>query len=267
MAMDALEYDEEDVHDKHPSWVVGLIMEDRENEKKLSELNLDEFAVSLYEANDDLKRHTLNVIRDELSRPFAEQRDPYQMLDGWDVLTMLSGETPRTLAAGLILTVVVLRAKNQFVNVKLESGIEGVINPEYIFDPNRALTKGQSITALVVDVKTLIEQDSFFVELSLRPDDIQGGDHRLRDTVHDNYWDDPRFQKDQEMLQRKKRAEVDRSRRVIKHPNFHNFNTAQAEAYLDKQQRGDVVIRPSSKGSDHLAVTWKVDDQLYQHIG
>jgi len=35
---------------------------------------------------------------------------------------------------------------------------------------------------------------------------------------------------------------------------------------LDKQQRGDVVIRPSSKGSDHLAVTWKVDDQLYQHI-
>jgi hypothetical protein len=29
-----------------------------------------------------------------------------------------------------------------------------------------------------------------------------------------------------------KRAEVDRSRRVI-NPNFHNFNTAQAEAYLD----------------------------------
>jgi transcription elongation factor SPT6 len=41
----------------------------------------------------------------------------------------------------------------------------------------------------------------------------------------------------------------------------------QAEAYLDKQQRGDVVIRPSSKGVDHLAVTWKVDEKLYQHIG
>jgi transcription elongation factor SPT6 len=69
------------------------------------------------------------------------------------------------------------------------------------------------------------------------------------------------------MQARKKRAEVDKTRRVIKHPNFHNFNSSQAEAYLDKQQRGDVVIRPSSKGIDHLAVTWKVDDKLYQHIG
>jgi hypothetical protein len=37
----------------------------------------------------------------------------------------------------------------------------------------------------------------------------------------------------------------------------------QAEAYLDKQQCGDVIIRPSSKGVDHLAVTWKVDEKLY----
>ncbi|KIY51703.1 hypothetical protein FISHEDRAFT_19730, partial [Fistulina hepatica ATCC 64428] len=57
-----------------------------------------------------------------------------------------------------------------------------------------------------------------------------------------------------------------RTRRVIKHPNFHNFSSSQAEAFLAKQQRGDVVIRPSSKGVNHLAVTWKVDDQLYQHI-
>ncbi|KAJ6460341.1 helix-hairpin-helix motif-domain-containing protein [Mycena vitilis] len=103
MAMDALEYDEEDIP---------------ENDKKLSELNLDEFAVSLYEAIDD---HTLNVIRDELSHPFAEQSHPYQLSDGWDVLTMLSGETQRSLDVGLIITVIVLRAKPQFVNVKRES--------------------------------------------------------------------------------------------------------------------------------------------------
>ena len=32
------------------------------------------------------------------------------------------------------------------------------------------------------------------------------------------------------------------------------------------QPRGSVVIRPSSRGMDHLAVTWKVDDGVYQHI-
>ncbi|KAJ7235446.1 transcription elongation factor SPT6 [Mycena haematopus] len=264
MAMDALEFDEEDVQDKHPSWVVGGIMEDPENEKKLSELNLDEFAVSLYEANDDLKRHTLNVIRDELSHPYAEQRYPYPPVSGWDVLTMLSGETPESLATGLIVTAVVFRTKPQFVSVKMESGVEGVINPGYLGD--KEPVKGQAISAYVAAVHTIIEADSFFVEMSLRPADLIAGDTKGRYNHPDPYWDAPRYEKDLEMLQRKKRAEVGRSRRVIKHPNFHNFNTSQAEAYLDKQQRGDVVIRPSSKGSDHLAVTWKVDDQLYQHI-
>ncbi|KAJ7097816.1 transcription elongation factor SPT6 [Mycena belliarum] len=269
MAMDALEYDEEDVQERHPSWVVGLIMEDHENDKKLSELNLDEFAVSLYEANDDRKRHTLNVIRDELSHPFAEQRDGYPMLDGWDVLTMLSGETRKTLVGGFIVTVVITRAKNNFITTKLQSGVEGVVNPQYFGPPRpgqEPFAKGQSIPCVVLDVKALIDQDAFFVELSNRVEDLANGDSHLRATEKDNSWDRQRFDKDTEMLARKKRAEVDRTRRVIKHPNFHNFNTAQAEAYLDKQQRGDVVIRPSSKGTDHLAVTWKVDDQLYQHI-
>ncbi|KAI6041934.1 SH2 domain-containing protein [Pisolithus marmoratus] len=64
----------------------------------------------------------------------------------------------------------------------------------------------------------------------------------------------------------KKCAETDQTRQVIKHPNFHNFNATQAENFLEKQQHGDMVIYPSSKGMDHLAVMWKVDDKLYQHI-
>jgi len=104
------------------------------------------------------------------------------------------------------------------------------------------------------------------VELSSRPSDVGAGDGQFRQVRRDEAWDHARAEKDEEFLARKKRAEIDRTRRVIKHPNFHNFKTAQAEAYLEKQQRGDVVIRPSSKGIDHLAVTWKVDDKLYQHI-
>ena len=80
MATDALELDEEDVHGEHPSHVVSLIMEDNDSERKLNELNLDEFAVNMFEANEDWKRHTLNVIRQELSKPFAEQRAPFPSL-------------------------------------------------------------------------------------------------------------------------------------------------------------------------------------------
>ncbi|KAF8892531.1 SH2 domain-containing protein [Infundibulicybe gibba] len=255
MATDALELDEEDVHDEHPSHVVSLIMHDSDNERKLSELNLDEFAISLYEANNDQKRFTLNVIRDELLRPFTEQRKPFPTPLPWDVVTMLSGETERTLRIGFIVSVLVLRPTPKFVSVRLDSGVEGYVLADYLADerPNRLgdlVKKGQTLQGVVVSLNFNLEQDVFLVELSTRRADISDGDNVYR----------------REVLARKKRAEVDRTRRVIKHPNFHNFNTAQAEAYLEKQQLGDVVIRPSSKGIDHLAVTWKVDDKLYQHI-
>lgn len=270
MATDALELDEEDVHDEHPSHVVSVIMADPDNEKKLSELNLDEFAVSLYEANDDLKRHTLNVIRDELLRPFAEHREPYQNRLPMHILTMLSGETADSLEQNRQVSVLVQRIGRGYVNVRLDSGIDGIIPSDLFADHELRegkvpFQKGQTIKAVIVDHKISSEDDQFVVRLSARPSDISvSAITRFRP---DEAWDHQRYEKDKEMLARKKRAEVDKSRRVIKHPNFHNFNTAQAEAYLDKQQRGDVVIRPSSKGFDHLAVTWKVDDKLYQHIG
>ena len=272
MATDALELDEEDVHDEHPSHVVSLIMEDSDADKKLDELNLDDFAVNMYETNQDKKRHTLNVIRAELVRPFGEQRDKFVRPNPIEVVMMLTGETKRTLRVGLIVSVLVVRVKPNFVAVRLDSGIDGMITSQYIADesvPDASivLKKGQTIQGVIIDVKLNLATDSFWVELSSRPNDLRQGDSQYRRVRHDEHWNHPQYERDLELQARKKRAEVDRTRRVIKHPNFHNFNAQQAEQYLDGQQRGDVVIRPSSKGIDHLAVTWKVDDKLFQHIG
>ncbi|THH26563.1 hypothetical protein EUX98_g7622 [Antrodiella citrinella] len=270
MATDALELDEEDIHEEHPSYVVSLIMQDEENDKKLDELNLDDFAVNMYESNQDKKRYTLNVIRGELLKPFGELRDPFLMPTAWDVLTMLTGETLQTLRIGLIVSVLVQRAGTAVANVKLDSGIEGIINGAYVADeptePRAVLKKGQSIQGVIIEVKMDLTADQFSVELSSRPADVSTGDAQFRLVKHDDYWNHAQHERDMELQARKKRADVDRSRRVIKHPNFHNLNASQAEGYLDKQQRGDVVIRPSSKGANHLAVTWKVDDKLFQHI-
>ncbi|KAI6132188.1 SH2 domain-containing protein [Pisolithus croceorrhizus] len=272
MATDALELDEEDVHGEHPSHVVSLIMDDNDNERKLNELNLDEFAVNMFEANEDRKHHTLNVIREELLKPFAEQRGPFPALQPWEVLTMLSGETPRTLRTGLIISVLIVRIEiNDTVYTRLDSGIEGIITPDYLtaqgnVRPKSMFKKGQAVQAVVVEVNLDLPMDHFQVVLSTRSIDLTQGDGLFRRVKRDEYWNTQQYERDLEMQARKKRAETDRTRRVIKHPNFHNFNASQAENFLEKQQRGDVVIRPSSKGVDHLAVTWKVDDKLYQHI-
>ncbi|KAF9535288.1 transcription elongation factor SPT6 [Crepidotus variabilis] len=274
MAMDALELDEEDVTNEHPSHVVTLLMGDKDRDRKLLELNLDEFAISLYEANHDQKRHTLNLIREELSKPFAETRARWSSPSNWEIVTMLTGETKQTLVVPLIVTSQVYRITKEEVNVRLDSGIEAYIQAGNLAEgggnPYNLVKKGQTITAVVIELLNFETGDvnQIKVELSSRPDHMAEGDskHFRRVRPDAPYWDDARFSKDKEMLARKKRAENDRSRRVIRHPNFHNFNTAQAETYLEKQQRGDVVIRPSSKGANHLAITWKVDDKLYQHI-
>jgi len=142
---------------------------------------------------------------------------------------------------------------------------------EYMSDagnvnPLNIVKKGQALQGVIVDVNLDLPADQFYVQLSIRPTDLVQGDGLFRRVKRDEYWNTQQCERDLEMQARKKRAETDRTRRVIKHPNFHNFNATHAENYLDKQQRGDVVIRPSSKGVDHLAVTWKVDDKLYQHI-
>ncbi|CAK5277668.1 unnamed protein product [Mycena citricolor] len=267
MAMDALEYDEEDVADRHPSWVVEQILEDNDSERKLNELNLDDFAVSLYQENRERKRQTLDLIRQELVRPFVEKRKRYPILNGWQVLTMLSGETPAGLSDGQLVTATVLRVnRSGYIALKLDSGIEGAVDPTHPNNiPGAEPEKGRPMTCAVSKVTADPDNDHFFVDLLTRPLDLSGAD--LRNYSYDRtYWDHSRHDRDFELLARKKRAEVDKSRRVIKHPNFHNFNAVQAEAYLENQSRGDLVIRPSSKGFNHLAVTWKVDDGLYQHI-
>ncbi len=274
MATDALELDEEDIHGEHPSHVVALIMEDDDNVKKLDELNLDEFAISLMDSGGERKRHTLNLIRSELIRPFGDNRRSLPRPSDWEVVTTLSGETERTLRVGLIVSVLVLWLRQGIVGVRLDSGLEGVVQAPYLTDDKTApvrvdnyVKKGQTIAAVIVAVGLKLAHDSIIVELSARPADVQEGDSQFRRVKHDECWNYSRRERDKELQERKKRAEVDRSRRVIKHPNFHNFNSQEAEAYLDRQERGDVVIRPSSKGMNHLAVTWKVDDKLFQHIG
>lgn len=271
MATDALELDEEDIHDEHPSHVVSQIMRDEDSEKKLDELNLDDFAVNMYRTNQDKKRHTLNVIREELLHPYGEKRQDFVLPTDWDVITMLTGETTRTLRTGLIVSVQAVRVKESFVVVRLDSGIEGTINRRYLTDlnlpPPQVVKQGQTLSGVVIEVKLDLPADTITVDLSAREADVNAGDSQFRRVKHDEAWYHHQYDKDNEMQARKKRAEVDRTRRVIKHPNFHNFNSAQAEQYLEKQQRGDVVIRPSSKGATHLAVTWKVDDKLYQHLG
>jgi transcription elongation factor SPT6 len=128
--------------------------------------------------------------------------------------------------------------------------------------PKHLFTLHQTVQAHITDVKP----NEFSVTVSLKDDQLKKSYKRF-DPKRLGYdeWDDKEEGKDRKLLEEKSDI-AGRTTRVVKHPLFKPFNSKQAEEYLASQSRGDVVIRPSSKGTDHLAVTWKVADGVFQHI-
>ncbi|KAI5481871.1 transcription elongation factor SPT6 [Pseudohyphozyma bogoriensis] len=264
MAADAMEYDEEDIavmNDKNPSQVVAEVMDSPE---KLDDLSLDDFAKELEKILGEPKRLTLYAIRDEIQDPYGEARTDFTSPSIVELFTMLTGETPATLDNGLIIPVRVMRVSQENgIIVRLDCGIDGLIQPHYRSEMSNTPfpTPGQTIQALVIEM----HPEAFKVDLSTQESAIHAGDFARRRRVPDVAFDNAQAERDrqeQELIQKKTTG---RAGRNINHPNFHNFSAGQAEEYLAHQGIGDCVIRPSSK-EDHLAVTWKVDEGVYQHI-
>ena len=272
MAVDALEVDEEDYSDDHPSAVVTMFMkaDEKTREKQLKALSLDDFAQNLLTTQREKKRMTLDLIHEELLHPFIDKRPQFVGPDAWEIMTMLTGETPKSLMRGLIIPVQVVRIKQAAALVRLSSNMEATLEAYHFVDEGeqpvpieRLVKPGQVVNAVISEMDPF----TFKVQLHARPSMLQIGDKHLRNVEPDPYYDTTSAYRDNLALDRRRKQTNNQARRVIKHPNFHNMRSKETEEYLSKQQRGDVVIRPSSHGPNHLAVSWKVDKGIYQHIG
>ncbi|RDI81086.1 Pentafunctional AROM polypeptide [Venturia inaequalis] len=272
MAADAMELDEEDVKmetdENGPSGVVRkLVKEDAAD--KVNDLVLEEYAEQLLKIFNQRKRATLETIRAELISPYEELRRSMKPLNSEEAFTMMTGETEESLVEGMIVPVTIRRVFMDHIECKLDSGLEGGIGAEHYpesisnggMDPRQVYQPNQVVQAIV----QFLNKRSLTCQLSLR-DDLLRKPYKKKHIVTPGEWDEDQEEDDKRALLKEKEAVSGRAQRVIKHPLFHPFNSAQAEEYLGSHNRGDVVIRPSSKGTDHLAVTWKVADNVYQHI-
>lgn len=265
MAADALGLDEEDVKaevdEAGPGAVIRKLIKD-DDQEKINELELEAYAAQLEIYHATKKRATLETIRAELIQPYEELRKPMRHLTDDQIFVMFSGETRETLYEGAIVSVTIRVVKDDFIIAKLDSGIEGRIEPYDCNDASntRAFQVGQTVQAKVL----VLDKRDFMAKLSLREDVVKRPTQRRFDHNPQD-WDTFQELQDKEELKEKDKT-TGRVQRVIKHPLFHPFNSVQAEEYLGSQALGDAVIRPSSKGHDHLAVTWKVADGVYQHI-
>ncbi|KAK3686261.1 Transcription elongation factor spt6 [Vermiconidia calcicola] len=272
MAADALEMDEEDIKaetdENGNNAVVRKLVKDGEQDK-VNDLLLEQYAEQLETKFQQKKRATLETIRAELQNPYEELRRNFTFMSTDEIFTMLTGETRDSLIEGMIIPVSIKRTGSTHVDVRLDCGIEGGISegeyPEEMangrIEPKQVWAPHQTIQAKLM----FIDRKKLTAQLTLREVEMRNPYKRTFDHGMDE-WDDEQEARDKKEAKKITDAGTSRAQRVIKHPLFRPFNSRQAEEFLAGQGRGDCVIRPSSKGPDHLAVTWKIHDNLYQHI-
>jgi transcription elongation factor SPT6 len=272
MAADALEMDEEDikaeVDEGGSNAVVRKLLRDDATEK-VNDLMLEQYAEQLERQFGQRKRSTLETIRAELQDPYEDLRREFEFMSTNEVFTMLTGETRDSLTEGMIVPVSVKRTFADHIEVKLDCGIDGTIPqmgfPKEIEDehlePRNVWAPHQTIQAKL----QFLDRKKLSATLSLKEEDLRKPYQRPLDHGQDE-WDDKLEERDRNEAKKITDASAGRAQRVIKHPLFRPFNSQQAQDFLANQGRGDCVIRPSSKGPDHLAVTWKIHDGLYQHV-
>ena len=268
MAADALELDEEDIEaetqENGPGAIVRKLIKD-EAQEKVNDLILEEYAEQLEKNFNQRKRATLETIRAELQQPYEELRRNFSLLSTDEIFTMFTGETKDSLCEGMIIPVSVKKVADDYVEAKMDCGIEGTVPGVSISNRSDVSAKQLFSMHQTIQAKiTYLNRKHLTANFSLREEDLQTPYRKDYDRLS-HEWDEEQERKDKESMKEKNDVSG-RTQRVIKHPLFRPFNSTQAEEYLGSQGRGDLVIRPSSKGQDHLAVTWKVSDNIYQHI-
>lgn len=268
MAADALDLDELDVAhaDKSGGIIYQLV---NQGVNKVDDLNLIDYGKELESKRGKKKYATLQIIKEELVNNFQELRRNFRILDTAEVFSMLTGETSETFARGLIVPVTVIKVgknfrdysvpKVRFAKVVTSSSVVGSIEEAQI--PHGVdLNQGEVIQAVVTD----IYYDQFLAGFSLLESDLETA-RQPKFVKERGKWD---FDAEQADLHRKEATERARLAKTknISHPLYHNFNFRQAEEFLAPQAVGDCVIRPSSRGQAYFTVTWKVANNLFQHL-
>ncbi|KAF3816605.1 hypothetical protein GH733_013953 [Mirounga leonina] len=302
MAVDALEYDES-AEDANPA---GALEEILENPERLKDLDLDAFAEELERQGYGDKHITLYDIRAELSCRYKDLRTAYRSPNTEEIFNMLTKETPETFYIGKLIICNVTgiahrrpqgesydqairndetglwqcpfcqqdnfpelsEVWNHFdsgscpgqaigVKTRLDNGVTGFIPTKFLSD--KVVKRPEE--------RVKIDIEKFSADLTCRTSDLMDRNNEWKlpkDTYYD--FDAEAADHKQEEDMKRKQQRTTYIKRVIAHPSFHNINFKQAEKMMETMDQGDVIIRPSSKGENHLTVTWKVSDGIYQHV-
>eukprot|EP00761_Pharyngomonas_kirbyi_P013840 gb/GECH01013869.1/.p1 GENE.gb/GECH01013869.1/~~gb/GECH01013869.1/.p1 ORF type:complete len:1508 (+),score=339.15 gb/GECH01013869.1/:1-4524(+) len=239
----------------------------RGHNQDLDQVDLDALAGMLTE--EGVGRQVLQGIAQELRQPFQDPRPLFQDPDADTLWTMLTGETDSTLHTGKLVEVTVIRANDRQVLVRLPCGVMGSIMPSqmpsWVTDPQE-MAPGSMLEAVVQE----IDKPGFFVRLTAGDFEVDAARPTPTPTPTTTALSTDGIGTGRKPVpstqQKRRHAKKQRYRRNVNHPLFSNVDYAGAVRKLQDSQVGEAVIRPSSKGPDHLAITFKFFGDCFMTI-
>lgn len=273
MAADALEAQETD-----GEAMQRLLRDIMADPAKLDDIDLDSFAEEWEKKGKSKKRLTLYDIKAELTRPYADPRGPWHGPPADRLFSLLSGETEWSLQPGMLVTARVVRTFPTGAMARLEgSGLSAWIDRDDLSDQpvervNENVRPGMLVHARVLDIK----REELRVRLTCKNSELRNPASEVG-AAFNRWWQDPYLRPDspvregEEEAVRARQKQRARSKgvkypRVISHPAFQNWTAEEAQERLRDRPDLDYVFRPSSKGYDHLTLTWKFFRNILVHF-
>ncbi|KAL6926161.1 hypothetical protein ACO0SA_003840 [Hanseniaspora valbyensis] len=191
----------------------------------------------------------------ELIEPSSEARKSFKVFNDINIFENLTNEDELSFHVNKVVPMKVIKYKPDQVILVTNSGIECSVfqNKCELPDPT-------------VPISSVYDQYKTYPVkiLSINYAMIQA-------TEEYGPWDDLQERKDiqeEEMRNEnlKNQSNSNKGIKIINHPYFLTMNQYQAEEYLNPKTIGSFIIRPSSRGIDHLTITFKIDKFLYENL-
>lgn len=248
------------------------------NPSLLNKFNEEKWREQLDKTNQESPKFLVDFAIQELTHPFKDPRLPHKDLSNEKLFYLLMGETKQTFYEGMIVSATVMRVNTSnsgrmgMVRCKLENGMDASIRPDDIADDYESESdiarKVVENSVIPARIKRISQVPRIEVNLTIRRSELTSHKNWIKLSEEDRkYFHIPDSDlENKRMIEEEKRRTAKYYPRRIPHKNFKNLSYGEAIEYLRNKEIGEFVFRPSSRGEDHLTLTYKFYINTYSHV-
>jgi transcription elongation factor SPT6 len=269
--------------------IIAFVLEEKLNDKESNQSQIEEIIKNptKLEIIDDNKyfinnsnNQNINIkelkfyfklIVKELYNPYSDPRKQRKDLIDEQIFPLLIGD--ENFKEGQITVAKVIKVDQQHVKCRLMNGLEATLWIKHIFEENEIGTyeemkerykEGTVFEARIKEINYI----KFKVDLETRPSSMRDHSKYLKSDQLDPYFNyiPDEDTKNLKYIENSKQQHHKYIPRNITMEKFRNVGYLGVKEILRNKEIGECIFRPSSRGHDHLTLSWKFYKFIIAHV-